>query len=501
MNAQFLSKLIFSLTITLFLLTLTFFHEEWALRIHNDWMQNHPEQVHQITFSILFLSLAHLCNTVFKQIVVTRPSGKKIPVLLQDLVGILIYILSIVGICGFVLNFSMAGFWTSTGAFGVVFGFALRNVILDTFMGLALSVESEFKLGDFIVLHDRATQARDNIIGQVIETNWRSTRLLLDGKQITIPNSVMGIKVVTNLSRPNPESEFELMFTIDFSVEAEHVLQVLTAGAKSALNIPGILEHPEPRVRIRGVNDLGVEYKVKYSILPVQIGPGKARHFMLKNILEHLHQAGISLAYPKQDSFHAKMPRRHLDLNAMDDRISILSRVFLFQTLDEETLNHLASLMVLKHFRADDVLIQQHAEGDSMYILVEGLLHVFVKQEEDEALFKVGQITPGKFFGEMSLLTGEPRTATIKASTHAVVYEITRDHVNSILMSYPQIAEILSMAVAEYRVRLSNLKDMKNQEEQTVQTQNVAKQILDKMMSFFSSSATPAVSISKKSES
>ena len=92
----------------------------------------------------------------------------------------------------------MEGFWASTGAFGVVFGFALRNVILDTFMGLALSVESEFKLGDFIVLHDRATQARDNIIGEVIETNWRSTRLVVDGKQITIPNSVMGTKIVTN---------------------------------------------------------------------------------------------------------------------------------------------------------------------------------------------------------------------------------------------------------------------------------------------------------------
>lgn len=105
MNGPFLSKLILSLLLVLSLLSLTFFHEEFAVLTKNDWMIKHPEQVHQIAFSFLFLSLAHLCNTVFKQIVVTRPSGKKIPVLLQDLVGILIYILSIVGICGFVLNF------------------------------------------------------------------------------------------------------------------------------------------------------------------------------------------------------------------------------------------------------------------------------------------------------------------------------------------------------------------------------------------------------------
>lgn len=484
MTLQFASKLILALSANLLLFMLIFVHEDWLLLINNDWMREHPVKVHQVLVSLQFLALAHLFNTVFKQILLVRPSGKKIPVLLQDLVAILVYILSIAGICGFVLNFSMAGFWTSTGAFGVVFGFALRNVILDTFMGLALSVESEFKLGDFIILHDRATQARDNIIGQVVETNWRSTRLVMDGKQITIPNSVMGIKVVTNLSRPNPESEFELVFTIDFSVEAEHVLHVLTAGVKSAVIIPGILEQPEPKVRIKGINDLGVEYKVKYTILPAQIGPGKARHFVLKNILEHLHHAGISLAYPKQDSFYARMPRRHLDLNSMEDRTSILSRVALFQTLESETLNHLASLMSLKYFNEGDILIQQHDEGDSMYILVEGLLYVYVEQEAVEPLARVGQITPGKFFGEMSLLTGESRAATVKAASNAVVYEITRQHVNSILMNHPQIAEILSMAVAEYRVRLTNFKDMQEQE-QALQTKNVAQQILAKMKSFF----------------
>jgi CRP-like cAMP-binding protein len=276
-------------------------------------------------------------------------------------------------------------------------------------------------------------------------------------------------------------------------------MQVLLAGAKSALTVPGILEYPEPKVRIKGINDLGVEYKVKYCILPEQIGPGKARHFILKNILEHLHHAGISLAYPKQDSFHAKMPHRHLDLNSMDDRLSILSRVFLFQTLDSETLNHLASLMTLKHFHEADVLIQQNEEGDSMYILVEGLLYVYVDQDSNGKLTKVGQITPGKFFGEMSLLTGETRAATIKASTNAVVYEITRDHVNSILMSHPQIAEILSMAVAEYRVRLTTLRNLENQEDQTLQTKNVAKQILDKMKSFFNYSVATPTSLHKDS--
>jgi CRP-like cAMP-binding protein len=294
------------------------------------------------------------------------------------------------------------------------------------------------------------------------------------------------------------ESEFEIVFTIDFSVSSEHVLQVLTAGAKSATIISGILEQPEPKVRVKGTNDLGVEYKVKYSIIPQQIGPGKARHFVLKNILEHLHYAGISLAYPKQDAYYARMPTRHLDLNSMDDRLNILSRVYLFQTLQSQTLSHLASLMLIKHFTEGDILIRQNEEGDSMYILVEGLLYVYVAQELTEPLVKVGQITPGKFFGEMSLLTGEKRAATIKATTNAVVYEITRAHVNSILMTHPQIAEILSMAVAEYRMRLNDLKDLHNQEDESIQTRNIATQILDKMKAFFNYHSPVVTTIKKQ---
>jgi small-conductance mechanosensitive channel/CRP-like cAMP-binding protein len=498
MDSPFFSKLILAVSFTLTLFSLTFLYKNWLTLVGNEWLLAHQLQIYQLIQSLLFFSLAYLFNTAFKQVLLVRPDHKKIPILLQNLVVLLVYLFTIAAICGFVLSFSMTGFWTSTGALGVVFGFALKSVILDTFIGLALSIENEFKIGDFIILHDRAMQSKDNIIGQVIETNWRSTRLVMDGKQITIPNSVLGTKVVTNLSRPNVESEFEIVFTIDFSVSSEHVLQVLTAGAKSATIISGILEQPEPKVRVKGTNDLGVEYKVKYCIIPQQIGPGKARHFVLKNILEHLHYAGISLAYPKQDAYYARMPARHLDLNSMDDRLNILSRVYLFQTLQSQTLSHLASLMLLKHFTEGDILIRQNEEGDSMYILVEGLLYVYVEQELVEPLVKVGQITPGKFFGEMSLLTGEKRVATIKATTNAVVYEITRAHVNSILMTHPQIAEILSMAVAEYRMRLNDLKDLHNQEDESLETRNIATQILDKMKAFFNYHSPVVTTIKKQ---
>ena len=480
------SRLIFSFFLNLLLITITIRREEWLAWIDPDWFTEYGHHSAQILYGVLYLLWAHLFNSLLKTFFWTSPKVK-VPVLLQDLMGILVYVFAITLIVGFVLNFSTINFWTSTGAIGIVIGFALRNVILDAFMGLAFSLESEFLIGDFIILHDRTTQTRDNIIGQVSGTNWRSTRLIMDGKQITIPNSVIGSKVITNLSRPNVESEFELIFIVDFSVDTEHVLRVLTAGAKAVTGIKGILDHPEPKVRINGTNELGVEYKVKYTIIPPQIGPGKARHFMMKSILDHLSRAGISLSYPKLDSFYARMPHRQLDLDSIDDRRKILSGVSLFQTLQDNTLNQLALLMILKHYGEGDTLIHQNEEGNSMYILVEGLLYAYIDKDSNGQLIKVGQIVPGQFFGEMSLLTGEKRSVTIRAITSAEVYEITQEHVENILMQHLKIAEKISMSVAKYRVYNSaTLKNLSDQE-QSIHTQNTAAQILEKMKSFFKS--------------
>jgi len=78
-------------------------------------------------------------------------------------------------------------------------------------------------------------------------------------------------------------------------------------------------------------------------------------------------------------------------------------------------------------FTANDIIVEQGAPGDSMYIVAEGLLYVYIAQGESGTLLKVAELSPGQFFGEIALLTGEPRSTTVKAETDALVYEITTD--------------------------------------------------------------------------
>ena len=105
-----------------------------------------------------------------------------------------------------------------------------------------------------------------------------------------------------------------------------------------------------------------------------------------------------------------------------------------------------------------------------MYILVEGLLFVYADFDGTGKTTQVGRLTPGQFFGEMSLLTGEPRSATIEAATSAVVYEVTKRDLETLIEARPEIAETITQVVAQRRTRNLKARDQlgkKNQEEET----------------------------------
>ena len=92
-------------------------------------------------------------------------------------------------------------------------------------------------------------------------------------------------------------------------------------------------------------------------------------------------------------------------------------------------------------------------------------------------------IVPGSFFGEMSLLTGEPRLATLSAASDCIAYEITKDAMSALLSERPELAETLGAIVAARKLRNSAaLADASTEEQEHT---SVARAIVEKMRSFF----------------
>ena len=176
--------------------------------------------------------------------------------------------------------------------------------------GIALNVERPFNIGEYVNVQARGVT---NCSGRVEEINWRSTRILSsEGSMLMVPNSVIGTSVITNFSRPTPASEFELMVVIDFTIDSGRVLRILDAALLEAVLAGEPLAEPAPKARISAIKDTGVHYKCKYHIDPRRGGPGKMRHFVLDHILHHLQKAGLTPAYPKQDTFTSQIGRAHV---------------------------------------------------------------------------------------------------------------------------------------------------------------------------------------------
>ncbi len=431
----------------------------------------------------IWLSLAYLLNRMVG-ILMWDPLNRRMPVprLLRDVTAVLVYAMAITGIVGVVFDKPIGPFWAASGAGAIVIGLALRNVILDIFIGLAVNFDRPFEIGDFIQV---ATGPTGGHAGRVVELNWRTTRLVTgEGNMVIVPNGKLGEMVVTNFSKPEAMSEFELSVFLDFDVTSERALRVLNAAVRSVSGTTGIADDPAPKARIRGLSAQGVEYKIKYFLDPRKAGPGKARHEVWRAVLDQLGRAGLQPAMPKQDVFHAPRPQRLLDARSRADRVALLSRVELFQGLNDEERATLSGEMRERLFLEGDTVIKRGDAGNSMFILCEGLLNVMIAFKDGQPETRVARLQAGMFFGEMSALTGETRSATIVAATDALAFELTKDDIGALIQRRPELAETIGRAVTLRKLRNSEA-SAKGSPAARAEEKSMTAQLVGKMLAFF----------------
>ena len=395
------------------------------------------------------------------------------PRLIMQLGNVLIIFLTFSGVMAFVFDQSVTAFWTASGAVGIVIGFALQNLILDTFSGLAIHMERPFKVGDWVNCHTRFGE----YIGRVEETNWRTTRLWTTSRNmVIIPNSFMTTTIVTNFSMPDANARFELTFTLDYAVTTDRAIRVLTAAAQHAVGPKGPMADPAPKVRVNNVTEYGVEYKMRYYLDPAETSPSKARNTIVSCVVDHLNHAGITLTYPKRDLYLARMPWRQKSWEYPKDQITQLNKLSLFKRLDMEDLEFISQRMDIRQLKRGNTVVTQGDAGNSMFILAEGLLEVLVEREDKE-LIKVADLAPGTFLGEKSLLTGEPRSATIICATDIVICEITKSVMSELFDRNEKVAGILSKAVA--------MRDLENMKAMSLEKEEASEEDIKKETALF----------------
>jgi CRP-like cAMP-binding protein len=171
-------------------------------------------------------------------------------------------------------------------------------------------------------------------------------------------------------------------------------------------------------------------------------------------------RAGIPLAIPAHALFLTEdSQQRRADKRATDTerRMAALRRIAFFRDLEETERAELAASLSRAPFARGEVLTRQGAEAHHLYIIDRGRVSVRVREGQHE--HEVSQIGAGEFFGEMSLLTGEKRSATVVALTEVECYRLDADAFRRLLERRPDLAETVASKLAERRVELVATRD------------------------------------------
>lgn len=430
--------------------------------------------------------IVRLLNHVLWEGFVAHVIERPVPRLLRDSLSIVVFMLAAAGIVGVEFGQPVVGIWATSGAIGIILGIALRSIILDIFTGLAVNFEHSYRIGDWVELVERGTPP---IRGKVVEINWRTTRLFTEeSRTMVVPNSRMGEMVLANMSMPDDICRFETRITLDFSVHTERALRVLLAGARASCGPGGPLHEPEPKVIVWGSSELGIEYRIRHWQRYDTIGEAPVRDAVMQSVLRHLAMAGLSPAYPKLDTFKAKMPTRQLEHYSIDDRTKLLRQLEIFDTLTDAQLERLGADTEPQHFPAGEPLTRQGAPRGPMFVLAEGLCEVW-RAEAGDAAKKIATIEPGDVVGEHSMLTGEPHSTTVAALTEVLAYAVHPEHLAPLLAEHPELYEQLSHNVALRHLRFQQGLAASADPHHPHEVHSIAAQIVDRMRALFHTAA------------
>jgi CRP-like cAMP-binding protein len=201
------------------------------------------------------------------------------------------------------------------------------------------------------------------------------------------------------------------------------------------------------------------------------------------NVWYELKRQQISIPYPIRT---LKLERRPRDKGTEDQEQAreILRGEPLFQCLDEEQLDALLQRSRLNHFGRGERVIEEGAEGDSMFVLLRGSANVSVSK--NGSAIRVGTLHSGDCFGEMSLLTGERRTATVRAAADCYVMEISKPTMADVIRQAPECLNRLSELLAKRKMETEGIiKDVHLAQGEEAKQREYSATFLRRLRTFF----------------
>jgi small-conductance mechanosensitive channel/CRP-like cAMP-binding protein len=333
---------------------------------------------------------------------------------------------------------------TTSAVLTAVIGLALQDTLGNLLSGVAMQLESTIDIGDWIRLDERA-------IGKVLEIRWRSTMIRTKNDDIVIiPNGLFAKGVITVFNKEGLENRRWVYFNVHLRHPPNQVQKIVK---QALVGTPNVSTTTPPDCITWRYHESWLEYAVRYRLvdyLPDDSTDSEVR----KRIWYALHRENIEMPYPGFNVFMTEMSAARAASKAdreRDRRLELLQRVGILAPLDDAARIAVADGLHHTVYGVGEVIMRAGEPGDSLYIIRSG--SVAVRLGVDGLEKEVATLGEGDFFGEMSLMTGEPRRATVVARADAECYVIDRALFQQILRNNGKLADEIGKLLSEREMK------------------------------------------------
>jgi small-conductance mechanosensitive channel/CRP-like cAMP-binding protein len=327
--------------------------------------------------------------------------------------------------------------WTASAVSAVVVGFAAQDTLGNAFAGLGIQIEKPFRVGHWIKVGE--------FEGRVEQVTWRATKVHTRvGTYVILPNNVISKESITNYSEPI------LPMRIHVDVGATYLKtpnEVKAALQEAMAQAPLVLSSPPPDVLVQDFANSAITYRARFWIAEFERDE-RARDQVRTAIYYSFRRHDIEIPFPIQVQYERDtMPTTAM---APEEIVKALRAVEIFGALDDEQVRELAGGSRETLYAIGEVVVRQNEPGASMFVVHRGQVRVTLDPGGQE----VARIEAGGFFGEMSLLTGDPRTATVSSTQDALLIEIPAESFRRVALDHPAVLDAISTAVVARRAGL-----------------------------------------------
>ncbi len=450
-----------------------------------------PKFAFYVEAAVVFLAVLLLVRLIDAWILFRHERRQKpfpMPRVVRGFLLFVIYLLVLFAVLKGMLGVNITPLLATSAIFTAIIGLAFQGVLSNLLAGISLNLTKSFGRGDWVKIGAHE--------GVVLDTNWRET-LIFDraSNVVVIPNNAVASEMIVNFSRPDKKTALTIPLKVSAGAPPAVVLDALREAARE---VPEVLATPAPQAYILSYDDLGISYLVKYWVTDFArkhtINGEVARRIWYKFKRQDI-EVPIELGESIKDVVRAVRPpererAQEVELETTAEDL-LHSNLFRYAEGDKagelivsaEEIRDMAAAVRRKNYTAGEVLFRQGERGDSCFFVARGQIRGEVIYEEEgkryTSEFKIG---PGGIFGEMSLFTGLPRTATGVFEEETELLEITAEDFAGLLARNPKLAEVIAEVVSlRNRQNAEFLRKIKELSEQDIEASTSPHSILDRL--------------------